>query len=184
MSRLAITSLVLTLSFVAACTTNEGAGGGGGSGSGSGSGGGGGGGGGGVVTVSPQAGEWFYAEHTPVSTTCPGNVDSGEAGDFVIDSVTASRFRVIPADGTAPFACTLTGGTAFSCPNRVTQTQPYPTIDATLTVHGTISGTFSAADRASGRQQATVDCTGTGCIGLAGGQLPCQYQVDFVVSAY
>ena len=158
--------IVVAALVSAACGTKSGSGGGGG------------------VTVSPLAGEWFYAETTPVSTTCPGNLDNGESGDFVIDSVTASGFRVIPADGTAPFACTLTGGSAFSCPNRVTQTQPYPNVDATLTVHGTISGTFSAANRASGRQQATVDCAGTSCASLGGSQLPCQFQVDFVVSAY
>jgi len=180
MNRTTLAQLALVLSFITACATNEGdgkgggvdAGGGGGSGSGSGSGSGGG-------AVSPQAGQWIYAETTPVTNTCPGNVSQIEAGPFAIDQVASASFRIIPGDGTGPFTCQLSAST-FSCPNRAAMTQTYP--NAVVTMHATVHGTFTSNTHATGRQDATVECIGAGCNGL-GATFPCQLSVDFAVQA-
>ena len=171
-------TLVLTAS---ACVIHDGAddggGGGGGGGSGSGSGGGG--------SVTPHAGRWFYDETTPVSSNCSTIINQGEGGDFGLDQSSSAGFRIIPEDGTAPFLCTLSG-TAFSCPERASRTTDYRAngVDAVVTIHATAQGTFSSATRASGRQDATVHCTGSQCATLGGGALPCMFTVDFVVQAF
>lgn len=53
-----------------------------------------------------------------------------------------------------------------------------------MTVHATVQGSFSAATRASGRQEADVTCTGTQCTSFGGGTLPCHFAVDFVIQAF
>jgi hypothetical protein len=137
------------------------------------------------ASITPQAGRWYYDETTPVSTTCPASIDQGQAsGDFAIDQASATGFRIIPDDGTAPFQCT-TSGAGFDCPNRAAASRDYrPAVDAVVTVHATVDGSFTAAIRATGRQNATVTCVGSGCASLAGSALPCQFTVDFVVKAF
>ncbi len=177
MSRIPITSFALVASLVTGCiihddrsddtgddTTSD-------AGIGSGSSGG---------AISPTAGSWYYDEVTQVATTCPTGVNHGEAGDFAIDQIAAASFRVIPVDGTDPFTCSLTGK-AFDCPNRASFVQGYP--NATVTVHSTATGVFSTASRATGHQDATVDCVGTGCAALAGTAFPCTFKVHFTIAA-
>jgi hypothetical protein len=177
MSRIAFASFALAASLVTGCIihndggddTGDGSGSGHGSGSGSGSG-----------TVSPAAGRWFYEETTPVSSTCPMSFTRGEGGDFAIDTVTTTSFRVVPADSTDPFTCTL-DGKDFNCPDRAVFTESYP--NAVVTAHATATGLFSAGDRANGHQDANVTCVGTGCSAL-GGALPCAFKVHFTIQAY
>lgn len=181
MSRIAIASFALAASLVTGCIIHDNRGddtgddvaadAGTGSGSGQGSGG----------TISPTTGRWYYDEVTQVATTCPTGVNHGEAGDFGIDQVAAASFRVIPVDGTDPFTCSLTG-TSFACPNRASFVQGYP--GATVTVHSTVTGVFSTASRATGHQDATVDCVGTGCAALGAAAFPCTFKVHFTVAAY
>lgn len=182
-----IACLALALTTLSAACVAEGGdpepgGGGGGGGSGSGSGSGSGNGGGGSVT--PQEGRWYYDETTPVTSDCSTIINQADAGDFGISQATAAGFRVIPEDGTAPFDCTLSGS-SFTCPERASSTQDYRTngIDAVVTIDAEASGTFSAANRASGRQEAIVSCTGSQCATLGAGALPCAFTVDFVVRA-
>ncbi|MEJ7600541.1 MAG: hypothetical protein WKG01_21725 [Kofleriaceae bacterium] len=131
--------------------------------------------------IRPRAGGWHYVESTPVSSTCPTSTPSGEYGDFVIDEVGAASFRVVPADGTAPFTCTSTSG--FDCPDRATAMRDYrPTIDAVISAHATADGTFSSPVRGTGRQHVTVSCAGTQCTAL-GNTFPCSIEVAFVIEA-
>jgi hypothetical protein len=171
-------ALALTASACIIHEGEDGPGTGNGSGSGSGSGSGGG-------SVTPHSGRWFYDETTPVSSNCPGIINQAEAGDFRIEQSTSAGFRVEPEDGTAPFPCTLSG-TSFDCPERASDTQDYRDdgFDAVVTIHATAQGTFSSPSRASGRQDATVSCTGTQCNALAAGALPCHFTVDFVIQAF
>ena len=132
-------------------------------------------------SISPRAGDWSYAETTQVSSTCSRNIPHGQGGSFEIDQVSASSFRIVPADSTAPFTCT-TRGAKFSCPNRASFVMDLrPSVDATITVHATATGTFSDATHATGNQQATVDCTGSQCAMV--GPLPCKFAVNFEIHA-
>jgi hypothetical protein len=131
-------------------------------------------------SISPRGGSWSYGEVTPVSSTCSMNTPRGHEGDFLIDQVSASNFRIVPADSTAPFICS-TNGAKFSCPNRASLVMDVPGVDATITVHATASGTFSDTTHATGSQQATVDCAGSQC-GIVG-PLPCTFAVNFEIHA-
>ena len=131
------------------------------------------------TSIRPRAGGWHYVESTPVSSTCPGNAPTGEYGNFVIDQVGATSFRVVPGDGSAPFTCTSTSG--FACPDRATAMQDYrPTVDAVVTARATADGTFSSPTRGTGRQHVTVSCAGTQC-NVLGATFPCAVEVAFVI---
>jgi hypothetical protein len=177
-----IALVVLAFAVTAACVTNAGDGGDGdGTGSGSGSGSGSGPGSGPGNAISPRAGAWTYGEVTPVSTTCNATTPRGQNGDFGVDQVVAASFRIVPGDGTAPFTCT-SNGAEFSCPNRASFFMDYrPGVDAAITIRVTATGTFSDSSHATGRQNATVECTGTQCSVL--GPLPCNFAVDFAIRA-
>jgi hypothetical protein len=115
----------------------------------------------------------------PVSNTCRSDIAHLEGGNFVIDQVTSAGFRIVPGDGTAPFTCS-TSGAQFSCPNRITLVEDNrPSLDAVLTVHGTVTGTLTDTTRGTGQQAATVDCVGTQCAVF--NPLPCQFTVSFVI---
>lgn len=132
--------------------------------------------------IAPRQGQWGYAEKTPVTSNCPSNLP-GEAGNFLIDQSSIAGFRVVPGDGTAPFNCTL-NKSAFSCPNRAAAMQDYrPQFDAVVTVRATANGTFSSDIRATGRQDATVECVGVGCAAVPGAMFPCNFTVNFVIAA-
>ena len=131
-------------------------------------------------SISPRTGSWTYGEVTPVSSTCSMTTPHGQDGDFVIDQTSASGFRIVPGDTTAPFTCT-TNGAKFSCPNRASFVMSAPGVDATITVHATATGTFSDTTHATGSQQATVDCAGSQCALL--GPLPCNFAVNFEIHA-
>jgi hypothetical protein len=132
--------------------------------------------------VTPKVGAWHYGEVTPLSSTCSTTIQQADQpGDFAIDQASATTFHVIPDDSTAPFTCTLSNG-AFNCPDRAAFSHDYhPDADAIVTAHATASGTFSTSTQATGRQDATVDCTGTACAAL--GTLPCSLSVHFAISA-
>jgi hypothetical protein len=128
--------------------------------------------------VVPSAGSWRYAEVTPVSSTCPAQVQ-GEFGNFVIDMTSAAGFRVVPADGTAAFSCTLADG-AFDCPDRAAFSEDLrPQIDAAITARAVADGSFSSETAGTGQQRATVSCTGSQCAALA--TFPCNLTVDFAI---
>ncbi len=132
--------------------------------------------------VQPRAGAWSYTD-APVSSTCPNNVPTEEAGSFVIDQVTASGFRVVPGDGTDPFPCTLGGGGNFDCPDRVKTVEDLrPSLDAVITVHASASGSFSSATAGTGEQHADATCAGTQC-NAAGNVFPCAASVTFTIQA-
>jgi len=134
-----------------------------------------------VLELTPRIGTWYYAETTPVSNNCGYHVD-GSAGDFVIDQATSTSFHVDPTDSTAPFTCTLSSNGAYECPDRASDTSDlHPSLDAVITVHAIASGTFSTDTRATGRQTATVDCTGSSCRQL--GAWPCTFKVDYQIAA-
>jgi hypothetical protein len=184
MSRITSLGLVLALVFSACVVNDKGDNGSGddtgSSGSGdTGSNGGGSSGGGGSGNAAPQMGGWNYTGVTVVSNTCNPSINHGEAGNFAIDQVAATGFRILPNDGTAPFTCTLNKGT-FACPDRASFVQDYrPSVNAVVTVHVTANGTFSDATHGTGRQAGTVDCAGTSCSAL--GTLPCTFTQDFAI---
>jgi len=127
----------------------------------------------------PQAGGWYYADVTQVSSTCTAG-DDGVDGGFLILSPSLTGFTVDDGD-TDPFNCTLSGG-AFNCPNRASHIEDLrPTYDAVITAHATATGTFTSETRGSGSQSATVDCVGTAC--SAAGNWPCQFKVNFQIAA-
>ena len=133
--------------------------------------------------VAPAAGSWEYAEITPVSSNCPQAATQGENGAFLIDQVAAASFRIVPNDGTDPFTCSLASGGGFGCPNRLAEVvDERPALDAVFTIHATADGTFQSSTHGTGRQDANVDCAGTGCA-LTGATFPCQFTVDFVIAA-
>jgi hypothetical protein len=100
-------------------------------------------------------------------------------GNFAIDQVVPASFRIVPADGTAPFLC-ASNSAGFSCPNRAAfATDLRPSVDAVVTVHATATGTFGDSDHGTGRQDAKVDCTGTQC-GVIG-PFPCDFAVEFAI---
>ncbi|MBA3499230.1 MAG: hypothetical protein M4D80_38845 [Myxococcota bacterium] len=132
--------------------------------------------------VTPRVGAWDYDSVTPVSNTCPGNLQNGGIGAFAIDQSSTSSFHVIPNDGTAAFTCTL-NGSAFDCPDRAAAMQDLrPQLDAVITMRAIARGTFSTSTRASGRQEATATCAGTQC-NATGVTFPCMAKVDFVIQA-
>jgi hypothetical protein len=133
-------------------------------------------------SVTPKVGAWHYGEVTPLSSTCSTTIQQADQpGDFAIDQASATAFHVIPDDSTAPFTCTLSNG-AFDCPDRAAFSHDYhPGVDAIVTARATASGTFSNSTQATGRQDATVDCTGSACAAL--GTLPCSLSVHFAISA-
>lgn len=135
------------------------------------------------TTIVPRAGTWTYAD-TPVSNTCPANTPVGEAGTFVIDQVTASSFRIVPGDGTAPFSCNLSGA-AFDCPERASRTEDLTGsgIDAVIAVRARASGTFASSTHGTGDQSATATCSGTQCGVLGANTFPCSASVTFVIDA-
>jgi len=129
--------------------------------------------------IVPHAGEWHYAEVSPISSNCAVG-DDGTVGNFVIASPSAAGFTVIDGESD-PFNCALSQN-SFNCPNRAWYTEDLrPDIDAVLTAHATAQGTFSSATRATGTQEATVTCTGSAC-SLAG-TWPCGFKVSFEVRA-
>ncbi len=133
-------------------------------------------------SVAPQAGAWRYSD-TPVADTCPPNTPVGEAGTFVIDSLTPAAFRIVPGDGTAAFPCSY-DATGFSCPDRLSHIEDLrPGVDAVIDVHATASGTFSSAIHGTGNQSATATCTGTQCNVLGANTVPCMAKVQFVIDA-
>jgi hypothetical protein len=179
-----IAPIGLALAIAVACTVNNnpgdddpdngsnmGSGSGSNMGSGSGSGSSG-------ATISPSGGLWTYSETTRVSSTCQADVTHFEDGNFTIDQVAPPSFRIVPGDGTAPFACT-SNGAQFSCPDRVTHVEDVPQRDAVITIRGTASGTLSDSTHGSGQQVATVDCVGTQCSVF--NPLPCQFTVSFAI---
>jgi hypothetical protein len=132
------------------------------------------------TSVVPRTGTWYYADANQVQNNCGYQID-GTAGDFMIDDASATKFHVDPDDGTEPFWCTLSNG-SFVCPDRATQTEDlHPSFDAVITAHASATGTFSAVNRASGRQTATVNCAGSGCSAL--GSWPCTFKVDYDIAA-
>jgi hypothetical protein len=132
--------------------------------------------------ISPSAGLWTYSETTPVSSTCRTDVAHFEGGNFVIDQVVPAGFRIVPGDGTSPFTCN-SNGAQFNCPNRIAFVQDNrPSVDAVLTVHGTVTATLTDATHGTGQQAATVDCAGTQCALF--GTLPCQFTVSFVIKKF
>jgi len=131
---------------------------------------------------APQAGLWHYSEINQVSSNCPNDVAQFEEGNFVIDQVSLASFRIVPADNTPPFPCSL-GGSSFNCPDRFVETiDERPSIDAVFTIHATADGTFQSVTLGSGGQEATVDCAGSACA-LTGFPFPCRFSVDFVIAA-
>ena len=93
-----------------------------------------------------------------------------------------ASFRIVPGDGTNPFSCSL-GDASFDCPQRLADTiDERPGADAVFTVQATADGRSSDSRHGSGRQDATVDCSGTAC-SLAGVPFPCTFSVDFVIVA-
>jgi len=132
-------------------------------------------------SVSPRAGVWTYGELTPVSSTCSTATPHGEDGNFAIDQVLPTSFRITPDDGTAAFVCTW-NSVGFNCPARLSfVADNRPTVDAVISGHATVTGKFSDSAHGTGRQNAKVDCTGTQC-GLIGA-FPCDFAVDFAINA-
>lgn len=132
-------------------------------------------------SVSPRVGLWSYGEQTPVSSTCSAATPHGEGGDFDIELVAPTSFQIVPHDGTPPFTCSSSSA-GWSCPDRATFRMDYrPGLDAVVSVHGTASGSFPDASHGTGRQQATVTCSGAQCASI--GPLPCMFSVDFAIHA-
>jgi hypothetical protein len=132
-------------------------------------------------SVSPRVGLWSYGEQTLVSTSCSATTPRGEAGDFDIEFVASTSFRIVPHDGTSAFSCTSSSA-GFNCPDRATFAMDYrPGLDAMVAVHGTATGKFSDSGHGTGQQEATVTCSGTQCASI--GPLPCMFRVNFAIHA-
>ncbi len=131
-----------------------------------------------AVTIRPLAGTWTYSEIAPISTNCNTNAVHLSIKSFTVDTVAASSFRIVPSNGTAPFTCTISASSAFSCPNRApVSVDLRPSTDAQLTLHLTATGVFSDSSHALGKQDAAVSCVGSQCNKVA--PMPCGFVDDF-----
>jgi hypothetical protein len=85
-------------------------------------------------------------------------------GEFTITSTGDGTFTV--DDGGVLFDCTVSGS-AFNCPERLTEEIDANPLDAVVSVHVSVTGTFSSSSASSGRQTANVTCVGTQCADAA-----------------
>ena len=103
-------------------------------------------------------------------------------GNFTIVSTGEGTFTV--DDGDVLFDCTVSGS-AFNCPERLTETIDASPLDAIVSVHVSITGTFSSANAASGRQTANVSCVGADCAtagAAVGVTFPCSVSETFTAT--
>jgi hypothetical protein len=132
--------------------------------------------------VQPVEGAWSYSD-TPKTNTCPGDVDTQEAGLFAIDGVTSSGFTIVPNDSTDPFTCSLSSDGRFNCPDRVKDVEDLrPDFDAVITIHASATGSFDSPQSGAGSQNANASCEGADC-DAAGNVFPCSASVDFTIHA-
>lgn len=134
----------------------------------------------------PVAGTWAFVNGEVTVQTC-GDVIPIEvaSGDFTIAVVDDAAFTVDPGDGADPFTCDLDGDD-FSCPERLQEKIKVASFDATLLVHVTAAGAFTSERAASGRQDATISCTGEACPQAefyAKTTFPCEVSAAFTASA-
>jgi hypothetical protein len=112
-------------------------------------------------TINPNSGTWAFTPGSIVNDTCEyADPPTDPSGDFTILSTGEGTFTV--DDGDTLFDCTVSGS-SFTCPERLTETIDASPLDAVVSVHVRVSGTFSSSDAASGEQTANVSCEGANC---------------------
>ncbi|MBW2261611.1 MAG: hypothetical protein JRG91_06520 [Deltaproteobacteria bacterium] len=155
-------AIALAASFVAAGCGSDGNGGG---------------------TINPNSGTWLFVPGSIVDDTCEyADPPTDPSGDFAMLSTGDGTFTV--NDGDVVFDCTVSGS-AFNCPERLTETIDASPLDAIVSVHVSITGTFSSANAASGRQTANVTCVGADCAAAGaavGVTFPCSVSETFTAT--
>lgn len=136
----------------------------------------------GACGPNPESGTWIFTNGEVITNTC--NVDEAEIaeGNFTLLNNENGTFTVDPEDGTDPFLCTLDGAD-FICPERLQDSTT--NLGTTLDLRVEASGFFDSDVFASGRQEATLSCTGDGCGLIAAGlglDFPCTSVVNFNAS--
>ena len=131
---------------------------------------------------NPESGTWVFVNGEVLTNTC--NTDDGDVsdGNFALLNNDNGTFTIDPEDGTEPFLCALDGAD-FTCPERLQETSTL--LNATFDVRVTVEGFFDSDVFASGRQEATLSCTGDGCgaaAALSGYDFPCTKAVSFSAS--
>jgi hypothetical protein len=129
-----------------------------------------------AVTVLPIAGRWIYDEIPPITTNCPTLAPRAVSGPFTIQHLSATSYRVTPADGLPAFTCTVVDNT-FNCPNRATIRVPIFGLFATLTYTISVTGIHTTNRAGTGKQDVGVTCSGFHCPVLD--DVPCGYVHNF-----
>ena len=137
----------------------------------------------------PQEGLWAYMEGAEVVDDC--DINEGpvqDDGNFTLADNGDGSFLVTPEDGTAPFACTLSG-MSFPCTERFFGESDMGKmgLDALITITGVVDGNFTDAAAMAGFQTLTGACTGNDCSWLeklVGYTFPCTVSVEFAATAF
>lgn len=134
--------------------------------------------------VSPTTGVWLYAPGSVFDDTCEHpDPPTDPTGEFTLTNNGDGTFTV--DDGDNVFECTLSGS-SFNCPERLTEEVDATPLDGVVSVHVSITGSFSSDTDVSGHQTANVTCVGADCatVATAGGisGFPCSLSQNFTAS--
>ena len=136
----------------------------------------------GACGPNPESGTWVFTNGEVITNTC--NIDEANVSErnFTLLNNDNGTFTIDPEDGSDPFLCTLDGAD-FICPERLQDSQT--NLGVTIDVRVEASGFFESDVFTSGRQEATVSCSGDGCGAAAaifGVDFPCTSVVNFSAS--
>lgn len=131
--------------------------------------------------MSPPSGIWQYMDGGIIESTCgEGDLIRDENKSFRLTNNGDGTFTVDQEN--QDFDCTITGKT-FECPDRLAGTDmPIPDVDATLSWHVSVQGTFEDENSITGTQTVNITCEGTACAlapNVIGVSFPCSYEVAF-----
>jgi hypothetical protein len=139
--------------------------------------------------VVPQDGEWLYDEDGETTNDCGFlRQPSNGFGEYLIANTGAGEFTITPGDGTAPFECTLAGG-SYDCPERLQEDLSFDQgtgADATGHVYVGVDGAFQSSTEMTGEQHGRIECDGADCA-LAEQFLsvtfPCEFTIPWTGTA-
>jgi len=128
----------------------------------------------------PEEGDWVNVSETVLSDSC-GLPDSGEDDGPAVLTVTGDDTFTLTLDDTdftVDIPCTLDGKDA-ECGPALAFEQDFSSsgIDGVLTLHFSMSGSFSSTTAATFEVTASVDCAGTQCDDISAGAgfpIPCE----------
>lgn len=134
--------------------------------------------------ITPKSGTWTYNGSMLATNSCGDTAYTDPEGTFTV-AVSGDHFTVDDGNND-PFTCSFGGG-SYDCPQRVTDTIDDTGLDATVTIHASITGDLESATALGGTQTVQIDCTGASCDTVAAflnfESLPCAYSYTFTATA-